>query len=278
MPANGAVRYAFLERVDAVQFSGFHSGGKSNPAKLVCEQASGERSEILCKWPSICGGAISLVHEVVAIQLAGDLGLPVVQPWLVDLSPEFVAATRDDRLLSRWKHPDDLVGFGLTMLSPQVVEWGASSRLTPEDEQAAAAIFFFDAVTCNSDRSVRNSNLISVKGRLRAIDHEFCFSNRRLLLPPPPPWAVGGMQDRVTPGLQLHPLAGQLKRLSIDFDQIRMKWSSLPDTMAASYLASIPPEWSSDRSAAESALAWVEKVVENLDGCISEARRVLSHD
>lgn len=80
---------AMLTRVTPIEFSRSTTSGRNKPALLVCQKPTGETVELIAKFSASCDeGAVNLAREVVAGCLAGDLGLPIPEPFLVEVSPE----------------------------------------------------------------------------------------------------------------------------------------------------------------------------------------------
>jgi len=57
---------------------------------------------------------------------------------------------------------------------------------------------------------------------------------------------------------------------------VRAAWSGLSDARLAAYENAIPPEWAAAMPAIQSALTLIRDARDNIDGCINEAKRVLT--
>lgn len=113
-------------------------------------------------------GPKALVAEVLAAGLAQLFGLPVPEPAIVDLDPDFGKGEPDPEI------QDILRGsvgenFGLAYLPGALPFDPAVDRSV--DPNLAAAIVWFDAFITNVDRTVRNTNLLVWREQIWLIDH-----------------------------------------------------------------------------------------------------------
>jgi hypothetical protein len=113
-------------------------------------------------------GAKALIAEIVAGQVARELGLLVPELVLVDLDPGFGIAEPDpeiqDLLLAS-------VGLNLGVdFLPGALPFSPAAGPEPEPG-LAAEIVWFDALVTNVDRTARNPNLLWWHNRLWLIDH-----------------------------------------------------------------------------------------------------------
>ena len=113
-------------------------------------------------------GPLTLVAELLVGCLGRRLGLPVPEVVLVELDVALGAAEPDPEI-------QDLINAsggtnaGLDFL-PGSLAYAPSSGFHVPPEQAAD-IVWFDGLTANVDRTVRNPNLLQWHGRLWLIDH-----------------------------------------------------------------------------------------------------------
>lgn len=115
-----------------------------------------------------------MANESLAACLAGDLGLPINEPFLVELDPAWVAAISDhetQKMLER----SSPVAFASKSAGPQWRIWSAADRITGAREAAALEILAFDASIENDDRKPSNPNCLVKGDALRIIDHELAF-------------------------------------------------------------------------------------------------------
>lgn len=82
--------------VTATYFHGPVKTGKTALALMTCVQADGSEVELVVKFAAGCeGGTGALLREAVVAFMAADLDLPVPEPFLVKLEPDFVATIPD---------------------------------------------------------------------------------------------------------------------------------------------------------------------------------------
>lgn len=216
-------------------------------------------------------GAVNLAREVVAACLAGDLGLPIPQPYLVELSPRWVASVADT-LIQGDLRASLPVAFGSRLAGSQFTAWHPGTRLQPSMMAMALAIFVFDAVIQNLDRRDGNPNCLVRGDELRIIDHELAFTHR-LVIGWKPPWETGGLQDLVAPGR--HIFRDKLRRQALNFDPVRQAWASLPDGRIDGYATTLPVEWEEAAADVTAALRLIKEARDHMDECLTEIRRVL---
>lgn len=138
--------------------------GGSLPA--VVETAEG--GAFVVKFRGAGQGPKALVAEVLAGGLARLFDLPVPEPAIVLLEDGFGKGEPDPEI------QDILRGsvgenFGLAYLAGALAFDPAVEREI--DPDLAAAIVWFDALTTNVDRTVRNTNLLVWRGTIWLIDH-----------------------------------------------------------------------------------------------------------
>ncbi|MDK9696976.1 MAG: hypothetical protein OEL76_11335 [Siculibacillus sp.] len=265
-----------LERVTAMEYVAAPGNGRTKPAHLVCEKPDGSTVELMVKASAGCEeGVVHLAREVIAACLAGDLGLPVPKPWLVEIPPAFAAIIPDTDRREKFRASVP-VAFGSTLITGQYGTWVPGTRITEAMVLTAAAIFTFDAIIGNSDRKVDNANCLVRGDAIRIFDHELCFADALLLrlLRPPPPWALGGLKPLETPGAHIF-RAGLVGR-TVDWPSIEARWQGLSDVRLSAYENAIPPEWAAAMPQAAAAVSLIRDARDNIDGCLNEIRRVLT--
>lgn len=82
-----------LTRLRPVEFLQKAPTGKTEPAFLVCENDQGEEIAVVAKLAAKSErGPTGLAMEVLVACLAGDLGLPVPEPFILDLDQDWISA------------------------------------------------------------------------------------------------------------------------------------------------------------------------------------------
>ncbi|NJO53623.1 MAG: hypothetical protein HC829_01205 [Bacteroidales bacterium] len=262
-----------LDRVTAMEYVAAPGNGRTKPAHLVCEKPDGTTVELIAKVSATCEeGVVHLAREVIAACLAGDLGLPVPVPHLVEFSPAFADIIPDvDRRESfRASAP---LAFGSTLITGQYGTWTSGTRISDALLPTAAAIFAFDAIVQNPDRRDGNANCLVKGDQCRIFDHELCFAHDKILFWKPP-WVLGGLNSLTTPGHHIF-RAGLLGR-EVDWSPVQARWQGLSDERIATYENVIPPEWSAATAHVAVAVALIRNARDNFEGCLQEIKRVLT--
>ena len=164
-----------LDRVTAIRFDGRVQTGRTMPCRLSCETATGDEVEVVAKLSAGCDrGVGALVSEAIAAMLAADLDLPVPEPFLVRLDPEFVATIPDQTVaeIARRSNP---VAFGSKSLPPGFTSWPVGKSVPKDALNIAAEVFAFDALIANADRRRENPNCLFSGTNLAILDHELAL-------------------------------------------------------------------------------------------------------
>lgn len=264
-----------LEQVTAQEYVRSSRNGRTRPILLACTNAAGDDVELYAKVSRRCDeGTTNLVREAVAACLAADLGLPIMQPYLVDMPPGWVASVPDQTLRADIAASAP-IAFGSRIAGSQFNAWHPGITLRGEMMASALAIFTFDAIVQNVDRRVENPNCLVLGPTLRIIDHELAFAHR-LLIGWRPPWTPGAMQSLSMPP-SIHIFYSGLRKQSLDFTPIRAAWSALPDGRIDAYAAALPSAWGGAAcQAAVDAIRLIKEARDNIEGCLAEVQRVLT--
>lgn len=263
-----------LTRVTATEFIRAASNGRTKPVMLACTDPNGAEVELYGKLSARCEqGPVHLAREAIAACLAGDLGLPVPQPFLVALPAAWVAAVPDAEIRAAMAASLP-VAFGSRLAGPQFATWNPGIGLRPEMVETALGIFVFDAIIQNDDRREGNANCLVLGEHLRIIDHELAFAHRLIIIGWQPPWQLGGLQRLVNPGA--HIFRDKLRRAALNFDPIRAAWAALSDGRIEGYASALPAEWASAAADAAAAIRLIKDARDHIDGCLNEIKRVLA--
>ena len=112
-------------------------------------------------------GPRALVAELVAGEFARLLGLPIPEIVFIGLDPD-LAATEPDSEIQHLIRASAGCNIALDYL-PGAINFDPA--VDPPDASLASRIVWFDAFTCNVDRTARNTNLLVWHRRLTLIDH-----------------------------------------------------------------------------------------------------------
>jgi hypothetical protein len=241
---------------------------------VIAETADGAEHEVYLKpsgRPEL--GVEGLANEALAACVAGRIGLPICEPLVVEMSPDWIGsiADADVRLTLEQSSP---IAFASMSAGTGWSIWAPSNTLTVERRRRALDIVAFDAFIENPDRRAGNPNLLVRGDEFRIIDHELAFRIRQLLFPRPEPWNPGYL-DRLTQP-DGHLFGGPLKGgKALDMGPIRAVWSGLSNEDLAACEEAIPQEWEAASVAVAAALMHLRAVRNRIDDCIAELERAL---
>lgn len=262
-----------LERLTAVEFVRSINTGRTCPAILNCEMQDGSMTTVVAKFSDYCDeGPVNLCREVVAGCLAGDLGLPIPRPYLIDIPSGWVDVIPDP--VRRARIAVSLpVAFGSSLVTGGYSTWTADTRISEGMLAPATAIFAFDAIVQNVDRRVDNPNCLVRGEEIRIVDHELAFAHK-VVIGWRPPWAAGGLNWLERKGT--HIFLADLRRSGMDLAGVRERWATIGDERIGQYGAALPAEWNAGAENVKDALELIRGAREHIDSCLSEIGRVLT--
>ena len=80
-----------LKRIKPIQYLKAIKTGRTEPLFIVCEMDNGSTVEVVAKFSAGCfENNINLAKEVIGACLAGDLGLPVPVPFLIEIDQDWI--------------------------------------------------------------------------------------------------------------------------------------------------------------------------------------------
>jgi hypothetical protein len=263
-----------LSLVTAVRFDGRASSGRTVPCRLTCEAADGAEVEVVAKFSDGCDRKVTaLAMEAIAAMLAADLDLPVPEPFLVALEPEFIAGLPDADVAERARRSSP-VAFGSKHLPPGYTSWPVGKTIPKDAIATAAEIFAFDALIVNEDRRTINPNCLFSGASLFIYDHEMAFPSTEGLIGWQPPWMIGSLASLKQ--TQRHLFSEQLCGKPVNFDRLAGAWLTVTDVRLAAYRAALPDAWNSANQHADQALLYIGQVRDNIEAALQEVRRALS--
>jgi hypothetical protein len=264
-----------VEVLAAVDFIKPMSNGRTRPVMLGCEDASGDRTEVVVKFRSRELTAKAQIAELLAAQLADDIGLDVPRAVVVNVPPGFEAIVPDPELAALVKASlGDNVGS--VNIGPGFTTWPIGRAPHGGQRDQAAAIFAFDLLVQNPDRRVNNPNLWARSDRLGVYDHEQAFSS--LFLPiiggAPMPW-VATDQAAGFDFLKQHVFYAALRGGSLDLDSFDEKLGDLTDEALEGYAEAVPKEWRDGNDLCENVVTYLGEARQNRSKLLNYVKHLL---
>ncbi|HMJ04689.1 MAG TPA: HipA family kinase [Chthoniobacterales bacterium] len=260
-----------LDTLTPVRFDKRSSYGRTNPAFIVCEAPDGHELEVIVKLSAGCDRTTtSLAIEVVAACLAGDLGLPVPQPYLVRLDPDWLAIVPDAEWRDKASRSSD-VAFGSRRVAATFSQWIDGTPILGALVEKAAAVLLFDALIDNPDRRSENPNCFVWGDEIKIFDHELAFGPA--IIGWRSPWELGALNHFERPGF--HIFREGLRRRELDWGAITSRWTDLPDENIEDYESVIPAEWAAALPSVRDAIGKIKAARDHIDACALEVQRVL---
>jgi hypothetical protein len=262
-----------IRRADAIRFDSVVDVGRTRPLRVTAECVNEEIEVYLKVSARPQMGTEGLANEVIAACLAADLNLPINEPLLIDMSPEWIASVPDVEIRQLLINSSP-VAFGSIAAGKQWSGWSSTNTLSLTQIDLALRILAFDAFITNDDRRIDNPNLLVKGDSFRIIDHELAFRIATKFFPPPKPWLAGNLSNLM--GDDGHIFARQLRgRAGLDMASIKAAWQLITDDRIAAYNSCLPPEWADAYEPCQKALTLIGQVRDRIDECLIELGRVL---
>lgn len=229
-----------LPQLTASRWIDFKGSGRTRPAVIACDLPDGGEVECVVK---LGGHVESAPHqpvcELVAALLAVDLGLPVAEPILVEITPEFANAIPASNSSARTRCSEALGWTFATRHLP------AGYSLLPVDKAPARALlptlaelYAFDGLIQHADRTATNPNCLVRGNDLRFFDHDQAFGFLFSLFDPEP------IDDGETYAfLSRHFARPHLVRDRAQFTRLEGAWEAISADAVARYGKLIPDSW-----------------------------------
>ena len=264
-----------LSQVTAVNYIGKVGNGRTTPVRLEAISDDGEYVELVGKFSGGCErGVTNLAVEAVCAALAADLGLPIPEPFIVEVERDFITHIPDADVKTILQRSCRL-GFGSKHLPPGYFTWALHSELHESSRPAALAIYVFDCLIQNIDRMPKRPNCLTNGQSIGIFDHEIALNTSGVVLWKPP-WESGGLDDFANP--DKHIFFSNLKSYSgryAELTNIEERWESIPADRFQSYESAIPSDWTKGPEV-QDMLNYLLDVKSNLHNCFVEIRRILS--
>lgn len=198
-------------------------------------------------------GALALIAEVIAGEIARALGLPVPEIVIASIDTE-LARTEPDPEIHALIHDSAGLNVALDYL-PGAVNFDPVVHTI--DPGLASRIVWFDALVANVDRTPRNTNMLMWHGRPWLIDH-----GSTLYFHHSPGWQSEPQRARAPfPALREHVLLRQATSLAAEDPVLA---GILTSDVLAGILALLPDEWFPDEEPAAARAAYHRYLTERL--------------
>ncbi len=231
--------------------------GRTGPLLLGCEDAKNGSHEVVVKLRGREMTPKSQLAELIAAQLAHDLGLEIPAPAVVDVPAELAAIIADPVVAASVKTSPG-PNFGSLHLGPSFTIWPSGRTPIGPMRDQAALIFAFDALVQNPDRRTINPNLWARSDTIGVFDHEqaFAFLYTTILGSPPKPW-VAADQMLGFRFLEQHVFYPALRGGPVDLEGFGDRLQKLTKRRIAGYFEAVPKEWRSGHDLCEKIVSYL---------------------
>jgi len=244
-------------QLNAVSFIRPMKVGRTGALLLGCEDEKNRSHEVVVKLRGREMTPKSQLAELVAAQLADDLGLDVPAVAVVDVPVGFEAIVSDPTVAAAVKASPG-PNFGSVHLGPSFTLWPSERTPIGPARDQASMVFAFDALVQNPDRRAINPNLWARSDTIGVFDHEqaFAFLYTTILGDPPRPWIVAD-QALGFRFLEQHVFYPALRGGVVDLDGFEERLGKLTKSRIAGYFKAVPKEWRSGHDLCEKIAAYL---------------------
>lgn len=264
-----------LSQVWAGRFVKKMEVGRTSPCLIECQDDDGTSHELVVKYShTLMEGKKNLAMEAIVAMLASDLGLPIAEPFLVQLDEEFIA-TVGDPVVRQNMSLSCPIAFG-SRLHTGFAAWPTDQKVPTKLTQVAADILIFDEIIENWDRRPTNPNCMYADDQLLIIDHELAF--QRLLFWKEP-WHEEGLKELDVGGH--HIFAGPyFETPPTNFARFISAWEAITDERFDAYKTALPQSWVYDEAHIEphidKILSYLKQAKANIRTITANALKVLT--
>ena len=230
-------------QLTATQFIKPMSTGRNRPLLLGCENTGGELFEVVVKFRGRELDEKAQTAELIAAQLADDLGLQVPQAAMVDVPPGFAAVIPERELVKMVKGSPGF-NFGSVHAGAGFTTWPPGRNPHGAQRDQAVDVFAFDALVQNPDRRAVTPNLWVRSDRIGVLDHEqaFSFLSLPILGGAPKPWTAANHANAFR-FLEHHIFYQSLRGGRLNLGPFQEKLGALTDGQIQAYANGVQAEW-----------------------------------
>ncbi len=248
--------------------------GKTRPFMAAAENQEGEELEICIKLMGGCDlGVKAMVAEAVSSMLAADLGLPVPEPFVVEITQDFTNMIPDPHA-----HTLATKSIGLNFASKKLPAgfhlWLPGKFVPKSLLSQAAEILAFDMLIVNDDRRSEKPNCLTNGPDLAVIDHEMAFPHcTSYIFGWVPPWQLNALEERRNP-IRKHLFHDSLVGKEIDFAPFEARFRGISPARFEEYFTALPFAWA-NADGIRKILEYLLEVRANISSAITEIQKLL---
>lgn len=216
----------------------------------------------------------ALMCEGIAALLGRDLGLPIPEPFAVEVTDQFVSALGED---AGAEHLRGSVGwnFGSKAAYPQFAPWSPWRVMPIEMRATAAEVFAFDAMIQNPDRRHGNPNCKVRGSELLIYDHDLAFDFLNAVLSWKPPWEPDALEFLCGRSSDRHVFFDHLRGMPHAFERLVGAWGDIDAARLNAYVSALPAQWIPAGNATQRVLEYIASLKLHLPETILEVRKAL---
>lgn len=226
---------------------------------------TGNRSEYVIKLNGAerMGYTVPRCKELIAAFMAMELGIPVVEPAIVNLSAQFIDTTKGRNDIN-YATVSKSLGYNVgSKYIKGLNTLAGHQNLTPKQLELAHSIFAFDVLIQNADRTFEpggKPNMMTDGEKLVLLDHELAFSfiEQLSFVRNKTPW-IFNESDILW--IKRHILFKHIEHQTIDYAQFSESLCNFDAQFWEQVDKLVPQEWKSEEM--ETIKSHVDSIIEN---------------
>ncbi len=209
------------------------------------------------------------MRELLACFISMELDFPVIQPAIVEITPEFVETLRGNY---SWQPASKSLGYNfgslnLTDHKTLIINQPLNNHQLLDAQNA----FAFDMFIQNSDRTINKPNVLTNGNDIVILDHEIAFG---FIFAPFSPSKIWEMNEDGRDWIRNHCLLPLIKGKDYNYDEFSQKMDNLNVEFWAKVASLIPAEWITEQF--HSIQATLTTIIKEKDQFILELKKIMS--
>jgi hypothetical protein len=262
-------------QLTATQFIMTMSTGRNRPPLLGCEDAAGQKFEVVVKFRGREMTDKAQSAELIAAQLADDLGLQAPQAAVVDVRSGFEAIIPEKGFAAIVKNSPGS-NFGSVHLGAGFTTWLPGRAPFGAQRDQAVDIFAFDTLIQNPDRRAANPNLWARSNRLGVYDHEqaFSFLSGPIIGGVQKPWSVVNRAVNFR-FLEQHIFYHCLRGGPLNLGPFKEKLGALTDEQIRGYIDAVPASWRNQSDFCDQTAEYLREARQQREDLVNWVKHIL---
>ncbi|MGB8190842.1 MAG: HipA family kinase [Chitinophagaceae bacterium] len=232
-----------LPVIEALSLHEVFNSGANRPLLITGVDSGGVKEDYVVKLRSAERMSNeACMRELLALFIAAEMDIKSVSPVVINISPQFVDLLVGD---NEWQVTSQSIGlnFGSKYIKgPKTILVG--ENLNSHQLPYAQAIFAFDILIQNADRTVNKPNMLTDGAEIIILDHELAFGFVFDLFKNPTPWQI---REKDKEWINKHCLLTSVKGRDFDYQVFCDRLDRLDENFWQRAWNLLPVGWQCDQ-------------------------------